>query len=64
VSESLFPPAQKSGLPAEFLADARQVIAGGTKIIFTDKPIDLTTRSHKNFQIVVAQKNKPSGTAD
>jgi L,D-transpeptidase catalytic domain len=63
-SESLFLPAQKSGLPAEFLADARQVIAPGTTIIFTDKPVDPTTQSHKNFQIVVAQKDKPSGTAD
>jgi hypothetical protein len=63
-SESLFLPAQKSGLLAEFLADARQVIAPGTTIIFTDKPVDPTTKSHKNFQIVVAQKDKPSGTAD
>ena len=63
-SESLFLPAQKSGLPAEFLADARQVIAPGTTIIFTDKPVDPTTQSHKNFQIIVAQKDKPSETAD
>ena len=63
-SESLFLSAQKSGLPAEFLADVRQVITPGTTIIFTDKPVDPTTQSHKNFQIVVAQKDKPSGTAD
>ena len=63
-SESLFLPAQKSGLPAEFLSDARQVITPGTTIIFTDKPVDPTTQSHKNFQIVVAQKDKPTGTAD
>jgi hypothetical protein len=63
-SESLFLPAQKSGLPAEFLSDARQVITPGTTIIFTDKPVDPTTQSHKNFQIVVAQKDKPAGTAD
>jgi hypothetical protein len=63
-SESLFLPAQKSGLPTEFLADARQVITPGTTIIFTDKPVDPTTQSHKNFQIVVAQKDKPTGTAE
>jgi hypothetical protein len=63
-SESLFLPAQKSGLPTEFLSDARQVITPGTTIIFTDKPVDPTTQSHKNFQIVVAQKDKPTGTAD
>jgi hypothetical protein len=63
-TESLFLPAQKSGLPAEFLADARQVITPGITIIFTDRPVDPTTQSHRNFQIVVAQKDKPSGTAD
>jgi hypothetical protein len=63
-SESLFLPAQKSGLPTEFLADARQVISPGTTIIFTDKPVDPTTQSHRNFQIIVAQKDKPSGTAE
>jgi hypothetical protein len=63
-SESLFLPAQKSGLPAEFLADARQVITPGATIIFTDKPVDPTTQSHRNFQIVVAQKDKPSGTVE
>ena len=63
-SKSLFLPAQKSGLPAEFLADARQVITPGATIIFTDKPVDPTTQSHKNFQIVVAQKDKPTGTAE
>jgi L,D-transpeptidase catalytic domain len=63
-TESLFLPAQKSGLSAEFLADARQVITPGATIIFTDKPVDPTTQSHKNFQIVVAQKDKPIGTAE
>jgi hypothetical protein len=63
-SESLFLPAQKSGLPTEFLADARQVISPGTTIIFTDKPVDPTTQSHRNFQIIVAQKDKASGTAE
>jgi hypothetical protein len=63
-SESLFLPAQKSGLPAEFLADAKQVITPGATIIFTDKPVDPTTQSHRNFQIIVAQKDKASGTAE
>jgi len=63
-SESLFLPAQKSGLPTEFLADARQIISPGTTIIFTDRPVDPTTQSHRNFQIIVAQKDKPPGTAE
>jgi len=63
-SESLFVAAQKSGLPAKFLTEAKQVITPGATIIFTDRPVDPTTQSHKNFQIVVAQKDKPSGTAD
>src|SRR5438105_11891710 len=62
-SESLFLAAQKSGLPAAFLTEARQVISPGATIIFTDKPVDPTTQSHTGFQIVVAQKDKPSGTA-
>ena len=56
--------AQKSGLPTEFLTEARQVITPGATIIFTDKPVDPTTQSHTGFQIVVAQKDKPSGTAE
>jgi hypothetical protein len=63
-SESLFLAAQKSGLPTEFLTEARQVISPGATIIFTDKPVDPTTQSHTGFQIVVAQKDKPSGTAE
>jgi hypothetical protein len=63
-SESLFLPAQKSGLPTEFLSDARRVITPGTTIIFTDKPVDPTTQSHKNFQIVVAQKDTPARRVD
>ena len=63
-SESLFVAAQKSGLPAAFLTEARQVISPGATIIFTDKPVDPTTQSHTGFQIVVAQKDKPSGTAE
>jgi len=63
-SESLFQAAQKSGLPPEFVTDAKQVITPGATIIFTDKPVDPTTQSHTGFQIVVAQKDKPSGTAE
>jgi len=63
-SESLFLAAQKSGLPTKFLTEARQVISPGATIIFTDKPVDPTTQSHTGFQIVVAQKDKPSGTAE
>src|SRR5438094_3210099 len=63
-SESLFLAAQKSGLPTEFLTKTTQVITPGTTIIFTDKPVDPTTQSHTGFQIVVAQKDKPSGTAE
>jgi hypothetical protein len=63
-SESLFLAAQKSGLPAEFVTNAEQVITPGATIIFTDKPVDPTTQSHTGFQIVVAQKDKPSGTSE
>jgi len=63
-SESLFLAAQKSGLPTAFLTEARQIISPGATIIFTDKPVDPTTQSHTGFQIVVAQKDKPSGTAE
>src|SRR4030095_10884300 len=57
-SESLFVTAQKSGLPSEFVAKARTVIAPGTTIIFTDRPVDPSTQSPPNFQILVAQKDK------
>src|SRR5947208_5295491 len=63
-SESLFLAAQKSGLPAKFLTEAKQVISPGATIIFTDKPVDPTTQSHTGFQVVVAQKDKPSGRTD
>src|SRR5881409_902402 len=63
-SESLFLAAQKSGLPAKFLTEAKQVISPGATIIFTDKPVDPTTQSHTGFQIVVAQKDKPSRTVE
>jgi hypothetical protein len=57
-SESLFVTAQKSGLPSEFVAKARTVIAPGTTIIFTDRSVDPSTQSPPNFQILVAQKDK------
>src|SRR5256886_9505999 len=63
-NESLFLAAQKSGLPTQLLAKAREVITPGTTIIFTDKPVDPTTQSHTNFQIVVAQKDKPLRTVE
>jgi hypothetical protein len=63
-NESLFLAAQKSRLPTEFLIKAKEVITPGTTIIFTDKPVDPTTQSHAGFQVVVAQKDKPSGTTD
>jgi len=58
-SESLFLMAQKSGLPSEFIAKAKTIIAPGTTIIFTSRPVDPTTQSPPNFQILVAQKDKP-----
>src|SRR2546423_1569338 len=63
-SESLFVSAQKSGVPTDFLTKARQVITPGATLIFTNKPIDPTTQSHPGFQLVVAQKDKPSGTIE
>ena len=60
-SESLFTPAQKSGLPTEFLAKAKEVITSGTTLIFTDKSVDPTTQSPPGFQILVAQKDNPAG---
>jgi hypothetical protein len=61
-SESLFLTAQKSGLPSEFVAKAKTIIAPGTTIIFTNRPVDPTTQSPPNFQILVAQKDKSAGT--
>ena len=63
-SESLFLAAQKSGLPTEFITKTKEIITPGTTIIFTDQPVDPTTQSHTGFQIVVAQKDKPSGKAE
>jgi hypothetical protein len=64
LSPSLFEMAQKSQLPAEFLAKAKEVITPGTTMIFTDQPVDPTTQSPTGFQILVAQKDKASGTAE
>lgn len=63
-SESIFLAAQKSGLPAAFLDKAKTVITPGATLVFTDRPVDPTTQSPPNFQIVVAQKDKPSGTTE
>ena len=63
-NQSLFEATQKSRLPAEFLAKAKEVITPGTTIIFTDKPVDPTTQSAPGFQILVAQKDKPSATTE
>src|SRR6266513_3014571 len=63
-SESLFQAAQKSQLPADFLAKAKEVITPGATIIFTDKPVDPTTQSPTGFQILVAQKDKPAATTE
>ena len=59
-SQSLFLAAQKSGLPTTFLTDAKGVITPGTTIVFTDRAVDPTTQSAPGFQILVAQKDKPS----
>ena len=63
-SESLFAAAQKSRLSTEFLAKAKEVITPGTTIVFTDKPVDPTTQSAPGFQILVAQKDKPSAKTE
>src|SRR6266571_5078063 len=63
-NESLFLAAQKSGLPTQLLAKAREVITPGATIIFTDQPVDPTTQSAPGFQILVAHKDKPSATTE
>ena len=63
-SQSLFETAQESRLPTQFLDKAKEVIAPGATIIFTDKPVDTTTQSPAGFQILVAQKDKTSGTTE
>src|SRR5207248_6369838 len=61
-NESIFVAAQKSGLPTAFLDKAKAVIAPGATLIFTDRPVDPSTQSPPNFQILVAQKDKPVKT--
>jgi L,D-transpeptidase catalytic domain len=62
LSQSIFLAAQKSGLPAAFLDKAKAVITPGATLIFTDRPVDPSTQSPPNFQILVAQKDKPAKT--
>src|SRR6476660_4505402 len=59
-NENIFFASQKSGLPAPLRDKAKAVITPGATIIFTDRPVDPTTQSPPNFQILVAQKDKPS----
>lgn len=61
-NENIFLASQKSGLPAAFLDKAKAVITPGATLIFTDRPVDPTTQSAPNFQILVAQKDKPVKT--
>src|SRR6266446_6699799 len=63
-NESIFLAAQKSGLPAAFLDKAKSVITPGATLLFTDRPVDPTTQSPPNFQILVAQKDKRAGTTE
>jgi hypothetical protein len=63
-SQSLFLAAQKSQLPPDFLDKAKEVITPGTTIVFTDQPVDPMTQSAPGFQILVAQKDKASGTTE
>jgi hypothetical protein len=43
---------------------AKEVITPGTTFIFTRTPVDLTVQSHMSFQILVAQKGKPSAITE
>ena len=63
-NESIFLAAQKSGLPPAFLDKAKSVITPGATLIFTDRRVDPTTQSPPNFQILVAQKDKPTGRTE
>ena len=63
-NENIFLASQKSGLPAGFLDKAKAVITPGATLIFTDRPVDPTTQSAPNFQILVAQKDKPAGRTE
>ena len=61
-NENIFLASQKSGLPAAFLDQAKAIMTPGATLIFTDMPVDPTTQSAPNFQILVAQKDKPVKT--
>lgn len=61
-NENIFLASQQSGLPAAFLDKAKAVITPGATLIFTDRPVDPSTQSAPNFQILVAQKDKPGKT--
>jgi L,D-transpeptidase catalytic domain len=63
-SQAVFEMAQKSQLPSDFLAKAKEIITPGTTMIFTDQPVDPTTQSAAGFHILVAQKDKSSGTIE
>jgi hypothetical protein len=63
-SQSIFLAVQKSGLPAAFLDKAKAVITPGATLIFTDRSVDPSTQSPPNFQILVAQKDKPTGRTE
>ena len=61
-NENIFLASQQSGLPVAFLDKAKTVITPGATLVFTDRPVDPTTQSAPNFQILVAQKDKPVKT--
>src|SRR5215468_9398534 len=61
-NESIFLVSQKSELPAAFLDQAKAIMTPGATLIFTGRPVDPTTQSAPNFQILVAQKDKPVKT--
>jgi lipoprotein-anchoring transpeptidase ErfK/SrfK len=46
------------------LDKAKSVITPGATLIFTDRPVDPTTQSPPNFQILVAQKDELSVQKD
>jgi len=61
-NENIFLASQKSGLSAAFLDKAKTVVTPDATLIFTDRPVDPMTQSAPNFQILVAQKDKPVKT--
>ena len=61
-NENIFLASQKSGLPAAFLDKAKTFMTPVATLIFTDRPVDPTTQSAPNFQILVAQKDTPVKT--